>query len=217
MHKPRQNGSFTVPESGNFLDQLDIYRSAYEKLETPRKHDLRIQLLDLGKQVRCGTRTWVRQDLDDIAHWKGLPEPMLMIQKNSQDLEDRLAHTLSIVDETSRISALCEIRGMGPILASTLSMFTWPDSCGFLDHHTSNALRFLGYEFPKKHYTSRFTVSQLLTYLRTIRSLADSKIVSPMEIAEALCALDHMRMRNNWLDSTGIIGSSPTMIEAKDF
>jgi hypothetical protein len=193
-----QPESVTDSKCEKFLKEFDIYKAIYEKLETKRRRDLRVRLLDVGKQVWCGTRTWVRQDLDDIASWKGLPPPMLMMERNSSDFEARLESTLRIEDESSRVSALCDIRGMGPIFASAVSMFTWPQTSGFMDHHTSNALRILGFYFPRKHYTSRFTIPQLLTYLRIVRSLAGSKHVNSMDIAEALYALDRARIRNNW-------------------
>jgi hypothetical protein len=81
-------------------------------------------------------------------------------------------------------------------------MFTWPETCGFIDYHTCNALRFLGFELGRKHYTSRFTIPQLLTYLRIVRSLGGSKHVSSMEIAEALYALDRARIRENWREAS---------------
>jgi len=213
----RQRESFAALKSDRFLREFDLYRTIYEKLETERQRGLRVRLLDVGKQVRCGSRGWVRGDLDDMASWKGLPPPMLMMDRNSSEFEGRLESALSIEDEPSRVNALCDIRGMGPILASTVSMFTWPDTSGFIDYHTSNALRFLGYEFPRKHYTSRFTVPQLLTYLRIVRSLGGSKAVSSMEITEALYALDSARTTNKWRDSfKSSVSQSPTMVDTLD-
>ena len=179
-----------------FLEQFNVYRDIYEKLETKRRRDLKVRLLDIGKQVRCGGRSWIRHDLEEIAAWKGLPASMLMMD-DWRDFECRLESALRIEDKSSRVSALCDIRGMGPILASTVSMFTWPDTYGFMDHHTNNALRLLGFNFPRKHYTTRFTTRQLLTYLEIVRSLGGTKRVSSMEIAEALCALDRAITRNN--------------------
>lgn len=212
-----QRQPFAALKSDRFLQEFDLYRTIYEKLETERQRDLRVRLLDIGKQVRCGSRGWVREDLDDMASWKGLPPPMLMMDRNSSEFEGRLESALSIEDESSRVNALCDIRGMGPILASTVSMFTWPETSGFIDYHTSNALRFLGYEFPRKHYTSRFTLPQLLTYLRIVRSLGGSKDVSSMEIAEALYALDSARTRNKWRDSfKSSVSQFPTMLDVLD-
>jgi hypothetical protein len=212
-----QGQFFTASKPERFLQEFDLYRAIYEKLETKRRHDLRVRLLDIGKQVKSGSRTWVRQDLDDIASWKGLPLPMLTMQRNSRDFEGCVDGALRIEDEPSRVSAMCDIRGMGPILASTVSMFTWPETCGFMDHHTYNALRFLGFELPRKHYTSRFTIPQLLTYLRIVRSLGGSKHLSSMEIAEALYALDSARTRNNWRDSfKSSVSQYPTMVDVLD-
>lgn len=213
----RLRESSTVAKCERFLGELSLYRTIYEKLETKRKRDLRVQLLDVGKQVRCGTRTWARHDLDDIASWKGLPPSMLIMEKDSRDFEDNLAGALRIEDEPSRVSALCDIRGMGPILASTVSMFTWPDTYGFIDCHTYNALRFLGFEFPRKEYTSRLTINQLLMYLRIIRTLGGSKAVGSMEIAEALYALDNARMKDSWREEfKSSVSGSPTMVDAID-
>lgn len=202
--------------SERFLDEFELYQAIYEKLETKRRRDLRVRLLDVGKQVRCGNRVWVDEDLDDIASWKGLPPAMLMFERNSREFEGRLQSVLSIEDEQSRVGGLCDLQGMGPILASAVSMFTWPDTYGFMDHHTSNALRFLGFELPRKHYTSRFTIRQLLAYLRIVRSLAERKAVSSMEIAEALYALDSARTRNNWRGLFKSSLESPTMIDVGD-
>jgi hypothetical protein len=122
---------------------------------------------------------------------------MLMMEMNSSDLEGQLNQAIRMEDETSRIDALCNIQGMGPVLVSMVLMFTWPETCGFMDYHTCNALRELGFEFPRKHSTSRFTVPQLLTYLGIIRSLRECKAVSAMEISEALYALDSINTKSN--------------------
>jgi hypothetical protein len=191
----RRYERLTVSQSEKFLDEFDSYRAIYEKLQTERKRGLSVRLLDVGKQVSCGTRTWTRRDLDQIASWKGLPPPMLVMQRSGLDFERSLDNALRIEDESSRVNALCNIRGMGPILSSAVSMFTWPEIYGFMDYHTSNALRFLGFEFPRKHYTSRFTIHQLLMYLKVIRSLGKAKAVNAMEVAEALYALDRVGTR----------------------
>ena len=56
-----------APKSELFLDEFDRYQAIYEKIETKRRRDIRIHLLDIGRQVRCETRTWVREDIDAIA------------------------------------------------------------------------------------------------------------------------------------------------------
>ena len=173
-----------------FLQEVNFYLAAYAKSETTHRRDLTTQLVNVGKEVRSGGRTWSKQDLDDIASWKGLRSRMLMTETNSSDLESRLENALRKGGESSRIHALCDIRGIGPIMASTLLMFTWPETYGFMDNRTYNSLRYLGFNFPKKYSTSRFTVNQLLAYLRAIRALKERGSVSAMEIAEALYALD---------------------------
>jgi hypothetical protein len=214
---PVHHEFFIASKPERFLDEFDLYQAIYEKLETGRRRDLKVRLLDIGKQVRCGTRTWVRDDLDDIASWKGIPPPMLVIERSSRDFEGCLESALRIEDESSRLGALCDIRGMGPILASTVSMFTWPETCGFIDYHTCNALRFLGFELPRKHYTSRFTIPQLLTYLGIVRSLGGSKHVSSMEIVEALYALDSARTKNKWREAfKSSVSRFPTMVDVLD-
>lgn len=193
-----QHEFLTVSKFEKFLQEFNLYQAIYEKLETRRRLDLTVRLLDIGKQVRYGTRTWVRQDLEEIASWKGLRPPMLMTEMNSSDFEGHFERALRIEDEPSRIASLRDIRGMGPILVSTVLMFTWPETCGFMDYHTCNALRYLGFEFPRKHCTSRFTVAQLLTYLRFVRTLGECKTVSVMEVVKALYALDSVRTKNKW-------------------
>jgi hypothetical protein len=209
-----QHDFLTASKSERFLQEFNLYRAIYEKLENKRRLDLMVRLLDIGKQVKCGTKTWVRQDLEDVASWKGLRPPMLMMEVNSSDFEGHLESALRIEDEPSRIGSLCNIRGMGPVLVSTVLMFTWPATYGFMDHHTCNALRYLGFEFPRKHCTSRFTVAQLLTYLRIVRTLGECKAVSAMEIAKALYALDSVRTKNNWREQFELAASRfPAKIE----
>jgi hypothetical protein len=142
-------------KSERFLQEFDFYHAIYEELQPKRKLDLAAHLLDVGKHVRDGTRTWVRQD---IASWKGLRPPMLMMGTNASDFEGSVERALRTEDEATRIEALCKIRGMGPVLSSVVLMFTWPETCGFIDYHTCSALRHLGFRFPRKYYTSRFTV-----------------------------------------------------------
>lgn len=173
-----------------FLQNLNFYLATYAKSESALRHGLTVHLVNVGREVRCGARNWSRQDLDDIASWKGLRSRMLMTETDSSELENHLEGALGISDESSRVRALCDVRGIGPILASTLLMFTWPEIYGFMDNRTCNSLRYLGFEFPKKYSASRFTVHQLLTYLRIIRALKEDGRVSAMEIAEALYALD---------------------------
>lgn len=194
----KQDFSATT-KSERFLQELNFYQAKYEKVETERRLNLTVHLLNIGKQVRYGTRTWVRQDLEDIASWKGLHPRMLMMGMNTSDFEGRLESALRIEDEPSRVSALCDIRGMGAVLASVVLMFTWPETYGFMDNHTCNALRYLGFNFPKKYSTSRFTVGQLLAYLRIVRRLGERKAVSSMEIAEALYALDSVSLSSHYM------------------
>jgi len=185
-------------KSDRFLREFEVYCAVYEKLEVKRKLDLTVRLLDTGREIGSGTRTWIRRDLEDIARWKGLRPPMLTIERNALDIEGPLERALRIEDEATRIDALCNIRGMGPVLASVMLMFTWPQTCGFMDYHTCNALRYLSFDLPKKYCTSRFTVPQLLTYLGIIRTLGEGKNTSAMQIAKALYALDNVRTRNKW-------------------
>jgi len=211
----RQHELLVATRSGKFLDELVYLQSIYEKMETERRHGLRTRLLDIGKQVSCGDRTWHRRDLEDIASWKGLPPNMLTLE-NPDEFEGHLEKALRIEDETARVNAMCDIRGMGPILVSTVSMFTWPDTFAFMDYHTFNALRFLGFEFPRKHYTNTFTTSQLLAYLRIVRGLRERKGVGSMQIAEALYALDRARTTNSWRRLYKSDTQSATLIDIEE-
>jgi hypothetical protein len=193
-HASHQFAFLTASRSERFLKEINFYLAIYAKSETELKRDLAVHLLDIGKRVRCRSRIWSREDLDDIASWKGLRPRMLMIKMNSSDFEDRLDSVVRTEDEPSRVKALCGIHGIGPVLASAVLMFTWPENFGFMDNHTCNALRYLGLNFPKKYTTSRFTVGQLLAYLRIVRTLRERKGVSSMEIAEALYALDSLNL-----------------------
>jgi hypothetical protein len=195
----RQHEFLPASKSERFLREFNLYQVIYEKLETKRRLDLTVHLLETGKQVRYGARTWVRQDLEDIASWKGLRPRMLMMDMNSSNFEGRLESALRIEDEPSRVGSLCDIRGIGPVLVSMVLMFTWPEAYGFMDYHTWNALRYLGFEFPRKDCTSRFTVAQLLTHLGIIRKLGEDKVVSSMEIAKALYALDSVSLPSHYM------------------
>lgn len=192
LHKPTHLNKVLNSQTSAFLQEFDRYEALFRKLETNRRVDLEVRLLDIGKQVRNRTRTWVRQDLLDIASLKGLRPRMLMMKMSSPTFECRLDSALRIEDEPSRIDALCNIRGMRPVLASMVLMFTWPETYGFMDYHTCNALRQLGFDFPRKHCTSKFTVPQLLTYLRYVRRLQEYKGVGAMEITKALYAFDRI-------------------------
>lgn len=193
-----QHRLLTTTKSERFLREFDLYDAIYEKVETKRRLDLTVHLLAIGKRVRYGNAGWARQDLHDIAGWKGLRPSMLMMETDASDLEGRVETALRIEDETSRIGALCRIRGIGPVLTSVVLMFTWPETCGFMDYHTCSALRYLGFGFPRKHCASRFTVPQLLTYLRIVRALGERKGTTAMEIVKALYALDRVSTKNNW-------------------
>jgi len=194
-----------------FLQEIEFYLTIYAKSETDLRRDIAVRLLDIGKHVRCRDRTWRREDLDAIASWKGLRPRMLMIEMNAADFEVSLESAVRADDEASRVKALCGIHGIGPVLASAVLMFTWPEKFGFMDNHTCNALRYLGFSFPKKYTTSRFTVGQLLTYLRVVRALGERKPVSSMEIAEALYALDSSDLLSNAAKDPTTTITNPTI------
>jgi len=196
---PRDRDGLLNTRLVEFLDELPLYVTIYEKLETQRRRDLRFQLLGLGKQVSSGTRNWVRQDLDYIALWRGMRPCRLMV--DSVTFEDSLKCALGIDDERSKVRALCNIRGIGPALASTLLSFTWPENFGFVDHRTWNASRYLRGEFARKYYASVFTIAQLLGYFEVLRNLGEMRSVSSMEIAKALYALDDVKTRDNWREA----------------
>jgi len=193
--KPRDRDGLTT-RFVEFLGELPFYLTMYEKLESLRKRDLRLQLLDVGKQVRSGTRHWVRQDLDYIALWRGMRPCRLTV--DSETFENSLKCALRIEDEQSKVRALCDIRGIGAALASTLLAFTWPENYGFMDYRAWNASRYLKGEFARKYYASVFTIAQLLGYFEMLRNLGEMRGVSAMEITEALCALDVMKTGDNW-------------------
>jgi len=199
------------PESDRFLREFDSYYAVYELLETKRKFDLTMRLLDIGRQVREGNRSWVMSDLEDIARWKGLQPPMLVIKKSAPDIDRLLQGAFGIENEEARIGALCTIQGIGPVLASTILMFTWPENCGFMDYHTWNSLRCLSFDLSKKHCTSRFTVPQLSAYLRIIRLLGENKRRFTMDVVKALYALDNTKIRKKWKEQLDAVnGRLPT-------
>jgi hypothetical protein len=181
-----------------FLRNFDIYRIVCQKMETVEKSAVAVHLLDIGRKVACGTRFWTRQDLDCVARWKGLRPAMLAIKRSELEIEALLAGALRVDDEETRIKRLCKIRGIGFVFASAVLMFTWPETYGFIDYSTCNALNYLGFEFPKKYCGSKFTVSQLSTYFRLVRRLARDRGTSAMEMAKALQALENKRTKTTW-------------------
>jgi len=188
---PSLNTPLTVSRSERFLQEIEFYQAIYVKSQSERQRKLTDHLLDVGELARSGAKAWSRSDLDDIASWKGLPPGMLMVKMNSSDFEARLASALKIEDEPLRVNALCGIQGIGLTLGSLVLMFTWPENYGFMDYHTCSALRSLNFEFPRKYSASRFTVPQLLTYLKIIRRMG-RKPISAMTIAEGLYVLDNL-------------------------
>jgi len=184
---------------GDFIRDFSVYRAIYDELEATKEPCLVLRLLDVGKQVKGGTRSWTTSDLQDIIRWKRLQPLMPRIQNGTSDIEERLENASRIRDEEAAVEALCNIRGIGPALASILLTLTFPEKYAPLDCHTWNALSHLGFDLQKRPNSGgSFTVSELARYLRIIRKLARDTSSTPWEAAKALYALDKVKTRTKW-------------------
>jgi len=194
----KRSRSLAADPMEDFLWDFDTYRALYEQLETRKRGPLAPHLLDVGKEVNQGIRSWTKSDLKDIVRWKRMHRLIPRIE-NAPDIEEDLEHAFRIQDEQARIEALCRIPGVGPVLASAILMFTSPEIYGLLDCHAWNALRLLGFQLPEKHASSgTFTIRELLAFLGIIRKLGKKKGTTPSEVHKALYALEKVRTNGRW-------------------
>jgi len=188
-----------------FLLDFDAYHALCQELETPKNLQLDPHLLNIGKQVQQGIRSWTKSDLKDIVRWKRCPGVMLQIE-NTPDIDERLKHAFKIKDEENRLKALCRIPGVGRVVASAMLTFTSPEFYGILDRHAWNGLNILGFNLPRKDGDGmNFTFLQLLMFLRIVRKLAAHKGTTPAEVCKALYALDKVRENKKWKAQLDII------------
>jgi hypothetical protein len=203
--------AFVAFDATPIPSDLSLLGAAYEEMEMSRQLSLTQRLLEAGKQVRQGTRTWTKQDLKDVARWKHLQPLMSRIEKNLEDIDKSLGHVFEIQNEAERIEALCRIPGIGPALASMILTFTFPDTFCPIDYHAWNGLRSLGFGFMRKDGSgTAFTVSEFFEYLKAVRKLAKERNTTPWEVAKALHALDKVKNRKRWRESFDSINRALT-------
>lgn len=210
------------PSLSEFLGDFDVHRRVYESLQTPTELELSDSLMQVGKQVRHGSKHWTRSDLADIARWKRLHPLMPRILRRAPDIDDLLARGLRNKREEDKIDALCRIPGLGPVLASAILMFTYPEDYGNVDYHTWNALRRLGFDLPQKDYGGSFTIMELLSYLQIVREMSAYKRTRPREIDKALHAFDRTKTKRKWKETFDSVkaqmrGRSPFQQIGADF
>jgi hypothetical protein len=191
------------PAASLRLDKFDQdfsrLRALYDNLKMTRETTFVLELLETGKRVRQGTRTWTKDDLGTIVRWNHMQPLMPKIVREAPDIEVLLAHAFDVQDEENRMEALCRIPGIGPALASVMLTLTFPEKYAPLDSHAWSGLCRLGFELPKKPFSGGgYTISELLRYLRIIRTLAKAVDATPWEAAKALHALDQAGTKSKW-------------------
>lgn len=195
-----------------FSEEFVLLRTLYDKMGGMEEASEVLGLLELGKQVRQGTREWTKDDLESIVRWKHMEALMSKIEREA-NLGLRLAQAFRVRDEESRTEALCRIPGIGPVLASVLLTLTFPDKYAPLDNRTWSALSSLGFELRKRPYSGGgYTIPELLRYLRLMKALAKIARATPWEAAKALYALDQVKTRTKWKREFDSLKSSPPVL-----
>jgi hypothetical protein len=187
-----------------FLDGLPVYNALYDRMD---RSVLVSRLLDTGKGVRVGVKSWGKSDLETIIHWKHMQPLMARIE--ASNIESRLADAFRVKDGEERIEDLCSIPGVGPALASILLALTCPEEYAPLDSHAWKALCRLGFDLPSKPFSGGgYTIPELMRYLGFIRNLADEVKASPWAIAKALHALDKAKVNKKWRNELASLRSA---------
>jgi hypothetical protein len=108
-------------------------------------------------------------------------------------------NAFKVQEEKGKIQALCEIRGIGPVLASVILESMSPEIHGALNYHAWNALRLLSFSLPKKRAShDSFKVHELLKYLEIVRMLARERGTTPAQMGRALYAFDKAVTDKRW-------------------
>ena len=109
---------------------------------------------------------YTRSEFIDICTWKTARSGRRVASNVEADIVDATARALADSDETTRVDALLELKGVGIPTASTLLHFAFPDEYPILD---VRAVDSLGVK-PRGQYP----VSFWLAYLTACRDLARS-------------------------------------------
>jgi hypothetical protein len=181
-----------------FLKNFHIYCAVYRRLESIDESTVDDDTSSLGRKPNLETRSWTRADLENLLQKKHLHHFFPKIDA-APNLEKHLTNALRIQEEKARIETLCEIPGVGPVLASAMLESMSPEMYGALSCHAWNGLRLLGFDLPKKRASSdTFTVRELLKYLEIVRMLAREKGTTPAQMEKALYAFDKTVTDKRW-------------------
>jgi len=142
---------------------------------------------------------WTKSHLELIARWKQLHPLMSRIERNDQEVEERLMETYSIREEDARIDFMCRTPGVGPVLASLLLTLTYPENYAPLELHAWNALADLGFDVTRKDSSGGgFTPAEFSRYLEIVRNLANEANTTPWEISKGLHAINKVKTTKKW-------------------
>jgi hypothetical protein len=156
-----------------FLENFHIYRALYRRLVAIDESVVHSEAFSVGKEPNQGIKSWTKRELEDLFRSKHLHHFFAKID-GTPNLEKHLTNAFRIQEEKARIEAICEIPGIGPVLASVMLESMSPEVYGALNYHAWNALRLLSFNLSKKRASCRdsFTVHELLKYLEIVRMLA---------------------------------------------
>ena len=181
-----------------FLRDFHIYCAVYCRLETVDENTDSDDTSILARKPDLETPSWAKVDLENLLQKKRLHHFFPKIDA-SPELQKHLLSAFGIQEEKAKIEALCEIRGIGPALASVVLESVSPEVYGALNSHAWNALRLLSFDLPGKRASQdSFTIRELLRYLEIVRRLAREMDTTPAQMARALYAYDKALTDNRW-------------------
>lgn len=181
-----------------FLNNFRIYYAVYRRLEISDESTASSETLAVGDEPSLGIRSWTKRDLEDLLRRKNLHHFFAKIDR-TPNLEKHLIEAFKAQGGEARIEALCEIPGVGPVLASVILESMSPEMYGALSCHAWYALRLLGFDLPKKRVNcDSFSVHELLKYLEIVRMLARENGTTPAQMEKALYAFDKTVTDKRW-------------------
>jgi hypothetical protein len=124
---------------------------------------------------------------------------MSRIERNNEEVEERLKEAYSIREEDARIDFMCRTPGIGPVLTSLLLTLTYPENYAPLELHAWNALADLGFDVTRKDSSGGgFTPAEFSRYLEIVRNLANEANTTPWEISKGLHAINKVKTTKKW-------------------
>ena len=142
---------------------------------------------------------WTKSYLELIARWKQLHPLMSRIERNDQEVEERLRKAYSIREEDAQIDFICRTPGIGPVLASLILTLTYPENYAPLELHAWNALADLGFDVTRKDSSGGgFTPAEFSRYLEIVRNLANEANTTPWEMSKGLHAINKVKTTKKW-------------------